>query len=161
MRVRKLLDQKGYEVYSVSPDTSVYDALKLMAEKEIGARAAQRADLLVLKGERGPAIHSGALAIGRSASDGQAPAPFDTYTNQEAARYLAEHPFPEGNRRALDRLVTMSLARRHRWSGAGIRGGDSGANPSLRKPSPDLWKPNRSGLRVTGYSLKNTSSEGR
>ena len=31
------MDQKGYEVYSVSPDTSVYDALKLMAEKEIGA----------------------------------------------------------------------------------------------------------------------------
>ena len=31
------MDQKGHEVYSVSPDTSVYDALKLMAEKEIGA----------------------------------------------------------------------------------------------------------------------------
>jgi CBS domain-containing protein len=37
MRVKKLLDQKGYDVYSVSPDTTVYDALKLMAEKEIGA----------------------------------------------------------------------------------------------------------------------------
>ena len=32
-----MLDQKGHEVYSVSPDTSVYNALKLMAEKEIGA----------------------------------------------------------------------------------------------------------------------------
>ena len=37
MRVKRLLDQKGHDVYSVSPDTSVYDALKLMAEKEIGA----------------------------------------------------------------------------------------------------------------------------
>ena len=37
MRVNKLLDKKGHEVYSVSPDTTVYDALKLMAEKEIGA----------------------------------------------------------------------------------------------------------------------------
>ena len=37
MRVKKLLDQKGHEVYSVSPDTTVYNALKLMAEKEIGA----------------------------------------------------------------------------------------------------------------------------
>ena len=37
MRVKKLLDQKGHEVYSVTPDTTVYDALKLMAEKEIGA----------------------------------------------------------------------------------------------------------------------------
>lgn len=32
-----MLDQKGHEVYFVSPDTTVYDALKLMAEKEIGA----------------------------------------------------------------------------------------------------------------------------
>ncbi len=37
MRVKKLLDQKGHDVYTVSPDTTVYDALKLMAEKEIGA----------------------------------------------------------------------------------------------------------------------------
>jgi CBS domain-containing protein len=37
MQVKKLLDQKGHEVHSVSPDTTVYDALKLMAEKEIGA----------------------------------------------------------------------------------------------------------------------------
>jgi CBS domain-containing protein len=37
MRVKKLLDQKGHDVYSVSPDTTVYDALQLMAEKEIGA----------------------------------------------------------------------------------------------------------------------------
>ncbi len=37
MRVKKLLDLKGHEVYSVTPDTSVYNALKLMAEKEIGA----------------------------------------------------------------------------------------------------------------------------
>ena len=37
MNVKELLDQKGYDVYSVSPDTTVFDALKLMAEKEIGA----------------------------------------------------------------------------------------------------------------------------
>jgi CBS domain-containing protein len=37
MRVKKLLDQKGHDVYSVTPDTTVYDALKFMAEKEIGA----------------------------------------------------------------------------------------------------------------------------
>jgi len=37
MRVKKLLDEKGHEVFSTSPDTMVYDALKLMAEKEIGA----------------------------------------------------------------------------------------------------------------------------
>ena len=37
MRVEELLDKKGHEVYTISPDAMVYDALKLMAEKEIGA----------------------------------------------------------------------------------------------------------------------------
>lgn len=37
MRVKKLLDKKGHEVYTVAPDTIVYEALKIMAEKKIGA----------------------------------------------------------------------------------------------------------------------------
>ena len=37
MQVKKMLDKKGHDVYFVSPDATVYDALKLMAEKEIGA----------------------------------------------------------------------------------------------------------------------------
>ena len=36
MRANKLLEAKGSQVYTVSPDATVYDALKLMAEKEIG-----------------------------------------------------------------------------------------------------------------------------
>jgi CBS domain-containing protein len=35
--VRDILKKKGSEICSVNPDTSVYDALKLMAEKNIGA----------------------------------------------------------------------------------------------------------------------------
>ena len=35
--VRHILESKGNQIWSVSPDTSVYDALKLMAEKGIGA----------------------------------------------------------------------------------------------------------------------------
>lgn len=35
--VRDLLKTKGREVWSVAPDASVYDALKLMADKNIGA----------------------------------------------------------------------------------------------------------------------------
>ena len=35
--VRQLLQAKGGAVHSVSPDTRVFEALKLMAEKEIGA----------------------------------------------------------------------------------------------------------------------------
>jgi len=42
--VKQILDEKGYEIWSVSPDDSVYDALKNMADKNIGA-------LLVLEGD--------------------------------------------------------------------------------------------------------------
>ena len=43
--VTQLLRAKGREVLSVSPVTSVFDALKMMAEKNVGA-------LLVVEGER-------------------------------------------------------------------------------------------------------------
>jgi CBS domain-containing protein len=42
--VRQLLRGKGHDVWHIAPDASVYDALKLMAEKGIGS-------LLVLEGE--------------------------------------------------------------------------------------------------------------
>jgi CBS domain-containing protein len=42
--VRQLLRGKGHDVWHIAPDASVYDALKLMAEKGIGS-------LLVLDGE--------------------------------------------------------------------------------------------------------------
>ena len=35
--VKEILDAKGREYWSVSPDTSVYDAIKLMADKEVGS----------------------------------------------------------------------------------------------------------------------------
>ena len=44
-RVRDILAAKGYEIWSVSPSTPVFDALALMAEKRIGA-------LLVLEAEK-------------------------------------------------------------------------------------------------------------
>ena len=37
MRVKKLLDSIGRDVDTISPDETVYNALALMAEKEIGA----------------------------------------------------------------------------------------------------------------------------
>jgi CBS domain-containing protein len=42
--IRCVLREKGRQVYSVSPNTSVYDALALMAEKEIGALLVTRED---------------------------------------------------------------------------------------------------------------------
>jgi CBS domain-containing protein len=43
--LKQLLDDKGRDVWTIGPDMSVYDAVKLMAEKEIGA-------LLVVEGEK-------------------------------------------------------------------------------------------------------------
>jgi CBS domain-containing protein len=35
--IKQLLHYKGHDLWSVTPDTMVFDALKLMAEKDIGA----------------------------------------------------------------------------------------------------------------------------
>lgn len=43
--VRAVLNQKGDQVWSVSPDATVYDAVAMMAEKNIGA-------VLVMEGDR-------------------------------------------------------------------------------------------------------------
>ncbi len=43
--VKQILDIKGQEVFSVGPDQTVFEAMKVMAEKEIGA-------LIVLDGEK-------------------------------------------------------------------------------------------------------------
>ncbi len=44
-KIREILEKKGNQIHSVSPDTTVYDALKLMADKSIGA-------VLVLEGQK-------------------------------------------------------------------------------------------------------------
>ena len=43
--IRQLLDKKGRQIWSVSPDDTVYRALEVMAEKDIGA-------VLVMEGDR-------------------------------------------------------------------------------------------------------------
>ena len=47
MRVSRLLEGKGKKVYTVSPDTTVYDALQIMADKEIGALVVVENDVMV------------------------------------------------------------------------------------------------------------------
>jgi CBS domain-containing protein len=49
--VADLLHAKGTQIWSVEPDTTVFDTLRLMAEREIGA-------VLVLEGERLAGIFS-------------------------------------------------------------------------------------------------------
>ena len=43
--IRHLLDTKGYDIWSINPDATVYHAIELLAEKDIGA-------LIVMDGEK-------------------------------------------------------------------------------------------------------------
>ena len=43
--VKQLLDSKGYDIWSIGPNASVYEAIELMAEKSVGA-------LVVLEDDR-------------------------------------------------------------------------------------------------------------
>jgi CBS domain-containing protein len=45
--VKQLLQTKGHNVWTVTPDNSVYDALKLMVEKNVGALVVLEAKNLV------------------------------------------------------------------------------------------------------------------
>jgi CBS domain-containing protein len=46
-KVREILRSKGYSVWSIEPRASVYDAMKLMAEKNVGALLVMESDQLV------------------------------------------------------------------------------------------------------------------
>jgi len=35
--IRQIISKKGNQIFSVTPETTVYDTLKLMADKNIGA----------------------------------------------------------------------------------------------------------------------------
>ncbi len=45
--VKQILEAKGHDVWSIPPDASVYDALTLMADKEVGALLVLEAGRLV------------------------------------------------------------------------------------------------------------------
>jgi len=45
--VSQLLETKGHQIYSVTPESLVYDALLLMAQHHIGALLVMRGDALV------------------------------------------------------------------------------------------------------------------
>jgi CBS domain-containing protein len=45
--IKQILQSKTRGILSISPDATVYDALKLMAEKEVGALLVMEADKLV------------------------------------------------------------------------------------------------------------------
>ena len=45
--VKRILDAKGHEVYSTTPDTTVFDALAEMAERDVGALIVMEAGKVV------------------------------------------------------------------------------------------------------------------
>lgn len=45
--LKQLLDEKGRDVWSVAPNDTVFNAIKLMAEKGIGALAVKKGDRLI------------------------------------------------------------------------------------------------------------------
>jgi CBS domain-containing protein len=45
--VKQILDQKGHSVFTIEPDAPVYDAIAMMAEKQVGALAVMEGDELV------------------------------------------------------------------------------------------------------------------
>ena len=45
--VKQLLQVKGHDIWSVGPEASVYDAIELMADKEVGALVVMEGDSLV------------------------------------------------------------------------------------------------------------------
>ena len=68
MNVRQLLDRKGRELFSITPNAAVLDAIRMMAERHVGA-------LLVLQGDELSGIVSErdyarkVILLGRSSAD--------------------------------------------------------------------------------------------
>jgi len=45
--IKEILDQKGRQAWCISPDATVYDAIQVMADKNVGALLVTEADKLV------------------------------------------------------------------------------------------------------------------
>lgn len=57
--VKQLLEEKGHDYWSIEPDASVYEALRVMAEKNVGALlVVQSGELVGIFSERDYARHS-------------------------------------------------------------------------------------------------------
>ena len=68
LTVKHLLERKGSQVYSVTPDTPVLDAIRLMAEKHVGALLVMRgSELAGIVSERDYARK--VILLGRASAD--------------------------------------------------------------------------------------------
>ena len=68
MNVRQLLDRKGRTVFSIAPDAAVLEAIRMMAERHVGALLVMRRDELAgIVSERDYARK--VILMGRSSAD--------------------------------------------------------------------------------------------
>jgi len=65
--VKQILDDKGYAAWTISPDDKVLNALKLMAEKGIGALVVVKDDIIGIISERDYARKI--ILLGRQSQD--------------------------------------------------------------------------------------------
>lgn len=101
--VKQVLDRKGYVVWTITPDKTVFEALRLMGEKEIGALAVVEdgqvvgmlserdyARKVVLKGKtsRETLVHSIMSAPVHAVSPEQSVAECMTIMTEERIRHL-------------------------------------------------------------------------
>ncbi len=91
--VGEVLERKGHCVYDVSPDTSVYDALKLMAEKNVGAvLVLDQGHLMGIMSERDYArkvVLAGRLSHGTKVRDIMTPNPICVEVTQTIGEAMA------------------------------------------------------------------------
>lgn len=91
--VGEVLERKGREIHAVSPDTSVYDALQLMADKNVGAvLILDDGHLVGIMSERDYArkvVLAGKLSRGTKARDIMTPNPICVETRQTIGECMA------------------------------------------------------------------------
>ena len=91
--VGEILERKGHLVHAVSPDTSVYDALKLMAARNVGAVLVMDQDhLMGIMSERDYArkvVLAGRLSHGTKTRDIMTPNPICVETSQTIGEAMA------------------------------------------------------------------------
>jgi CBS domain-containing protein len=99
-RIRSVLDRKGWGVYSIAPEVSVYEAVSQMADKDIGSLAVISGDNLVgIFSERDYARKI--ILLGRSSK---------TTTIGEVMSYPASTVIPEDTVENCLRMMTT-----YRW----------------------------------------------
>ena len=59
MTIRQLLDEKGHDVLSIGPDNTVFDAVKMMADYNVGALVVLERDKLIGKVSERQTANSG------------------------------------------------------------------------------------------------------